>query len=107
MANLKILAFGAGAIGTYIGGSLALAGEQLVFLDRPEVVEEVRKRGLRLDLTLDNRRNTKDAYVLNPASFVIAGTLEEALRYGPFDVAIYALKSFDTADAVEAMRPYA
>ncbi len=29
---LKILSFGAGAIGTYIGGSLALAGHQLVFV---------------------------------------------------------------------------
>ena len=28
------------------------------------------------------------------------------MRYGPFDVAIYALKSFDTADAVEGMRPF-
>ena len=107
MANLKILAFGAGAIGTYIGGSLALAGEQLVFLERSEVAEEIRRRGLRLDLTLDKRRNTKEAHVLNPASFVIAGTLADALRYGPFDAAIFALKSFDTADAIEAMRPYA
>jgi 2-dehydropantoate 2-reductase len=107
MSNLKILAFGAGAIGTYIGGSLALAGEQLVFLERPEVAQEVRRRGLRLDLTLDKRRNSKEAYVLNPASFVMASTLEESLRYGPFDVAIYALKSFDTADAVESMKPFA
>jgi 2-dehydropantoate 2-reductase len=107
MADLKILTFGAGAIGTYIGGSLALAGEQLVFLERPEVAEELRRRGLRLDLTLDKRRNTKEAYVINPGSIVIASTLEEALRYGPFDVAIYALKSFDTAEAIEAMRPFA
>jgi 2-dehydropantoate 2-reductase len=107
MANLKILTFGAGAVGTYIGGSLALAGEQLVFMERPEVVEELRKRGLRLDLTIDKRRNTKEAYVLNSASFVTASSLEEALRYGPFDVAIFALKSFDTADAIESMRPFA
>jgi len=106
MANFKILSFGAGAIGTYIGGSLALAGQQLVFLERPEIAEELRKRGLRLDLTLDKRRNTKEANVLTPASFVAASTLEEALRYGPFDVAIYALKSFDTADAVEGMKPF-
>jgi 2-dehydropantoate 2-reductase len=106
MANLKILSFGAGAIGTYIGGSLALAGEQLVFLEKPEIVDELRKRGLRLDLTLDKRRHTKEATVLSPASFVVVSTLEEALRYGPFDVAIYALKSFDTAAEVETMKPY-
>jgi hypothetical protein len=29
--------FGAGAIGTYIGGSLALAGHQAVFVEQPGV----------------------------------------------------------------------
>ena len=106
MVNLKILSFGAGAIGTYIGGSLALSGQQLVFLEKPEMADELRRRGLRLDLTIDKRRNTKEVAVLSPASFVAASTLEEALRYGPFDVAIYALKSFDTAAAVESMRPF-
>jgi len=53
-ARLKLLTFGAGAIGTYIGGSLVLAGHQVVFLERPGVVEELRQRGLRLDLTLDD-----------------------------------------------------
>ena len=106
MEKLKILSFGAGAIGAYIGGSLALSGQQLVFLEKPEMADELRRRGLRLDLTLDKRRNTGEAAVLSPASFVAASTLEEALRYGPFDVAIYALKSFDTAVAVEAMKPF-
>ena len=32
-ANMRVLVFGAGAIGTYIGGSLALSGEEVVFLD--------------------------------------------------------------------------
>ena len=54
-----MLAFGAGAIGTYIGGSLALAGHQVVFVEQPKVVDELRERGLRLDLTLDERRKTQ------------------------------------------------
>ena len=105
--KLKVLAFGAGAIGTYIGGSLALAGQQLVFVEQPKVVEDLRQRGLRLDLTLDKRRQMKDACRVDPASFVIVSSLEEALRYGPFDVALFALKSFDTPTALEAMKPYA
>jgi 2-dehydropantoate 2-reductase len=44
---------------------------------------------------------------VDPASFVIVSTLEEALRYGPFDVALFALKSFDTQPALEGIRPYA
>jgi 2-dehydropantoate 2-reductase len=105
--KLKVLVFGAGAIGTYFGGSLALAKQQVVFVEQPTVVEELRQRGLRLDLTLDKRRQTKDASRVDSASFVIVSSLEEALRYGPFDVALFALKSFDTQAALEGIKPYA
>ena len=105
--KLKVLVFGAGAIGTYFGGSLALAKQQVVFVEQAKVVEELRQRGLRLDLTLDKRRQTKDASRVDPASFVIVSSLEEALRYGPFDVALFALKSFDTQAALEGIKPYA
>ena len=105
--KLKVLVFGAGAIGTYIGGSLALAGQQVVFVEQPKTVEELRQRGLRLDLTLDKRHPTKDASRVDPASFVIVSALEEALRYGPFDVAVFALKSFDTRSALERIQPFA
>lgn len=105
--KLNMLVFGAGAIGTYIGGSLALEGHQLVFVEQPRVVDELRERGLRLDLTLDERRKTKDASRIEPASFRIVSALEEALRYGPFDVALFALKSFDTPAALEGIRPSA
>jgi 2-dehydropantoate 2-reductase len=105
--KLKVLTFGAGAIGTYFGGSLALTGHQVVFVEKPRVVEDLRERGLRLDLTLDKRRHTKDASRVDPASFVIVSTLEDALRYGPFDVALFALKAFDTQAALEGMKPFA
>lgn len=105
--KLKVLVFGAGAIGTYIGGSLVLAGHPVIFFEQPAVAEELRQRGLRLDLTLDKRRQMKDAARVEPAAFVTAATLEEALRYGPFDVALFALKSFDTRAALETLKPYA
>jgi 2-dehydropantoate 2-reductase len=104
---LKVLTFGAGAIGTYIGGSLSLAGHNVVFVEQPAVAEELRQRGLRLDLTIDARRKTKDAFVLAPSSFVVAGSLEDALKFWPFDVAVFALKSFDTPAALEGMQPFA
>jgi len=122
-ADLKFLVFGAGAIGTYIGGSLALAGHQVVFVEQPEMVKELRRQGLRLDLTIDEsvvlslskRRKhalsgvegTKDAFIIDPRSFVIEPSLEEALKYGPFDTAIFALKSFDTLSALEGLKPFA
>ncbi len=105
--KLKVLTFGAGAIGTYIGGSLALAGHHVVFVEHPAVVEELHDRGLRLDLSLDKRRKTNEAFRITPPSFMIVASLEDALRYGPFDVALFALKSFDTRPALEGMKPYA
>lgn len=105
--KLKVLTFGAGAIGTYIGGSLALAGHQVVFVEQPKIVEDLRQRGMRLDLTLDVRRRTKEASRLDPSAFVIVSSLDDALRYGPFDVALFALKSFDTPAALEGLKPFA
>lgn len=104
---MKILVFGAGAIGTYIGGSLVLAGHQVVFVEQPKMVDELRNKGLRLDLTVDERRKTQDAFVVDPRSFVIEPSLQDALRFGPFDVAIFALKSFDTLPAMEGLKPFA
>lgn len=105
--KIKVLTFGAGAIGTYIGGSLALAGHQVVFVEQQKVVEELREKGMRLDLTLDARRQTRDASLLVSSAFVIVSSLEEALRYGPFDLALFALKSFDTQAALEGIKPFA
>ncbi|MBI5963402.1 MAG: 2-dehydropantoate 2-reductase [Chloroflexi bacterium] len=104
--RLNVLVFGAGAIGTYFGGSLVLAGHNVVFVEQPKMVADLRERGLRLDLTIDERRQTKEAFVIEARSFVIEPSLEEALRFGPFDVALFALKSFDTAAALEGMKPF-
>ena len=121
-STFNILTFGAGALGTYISGSLALAGHNVVLVEQPAVAEELRQRGLRLDLTIDERRKhalplrgasrsgvdgTKDAFLLPPSSFVVADSLEDALKFWPFDVAIFALKSFDTAAALEGLKPFA
>ena len=105
-SNLNVLIFGAGAIGTYIGGSLILAGHNVVYLEREEVAGALRESGLRLGLELDKRRGAREASLIDPSKFVIASSLEEALRYGPFDVAIYALKSFDTPAALESITPF-
>jgi len=105
--SLKILSFGAGAIGTYIGGSLALVGHEVVFVERPDVVEALRERGLRLDLTLDARRKTLETDLIPAADLVFTDSLEKALDYGPFDVALFALKSYDTASALKEIESLA
>lgn len=94
---MRFLCFGVGAIGTYIGGSLALAGERVVFLDRPAIAQQVRERGLRLNLPGGK------ASLPEPD---VAGSIDEALALGPFDAAILAIKSFDTGPLLESLEPY-
>ena len=96
--KLSFLCFGVGAIGTYIGGSLSLIGQKVVFVERPAIAEEVKKRGLRL------RLKDKDFCVPEPE---VVSSVEEALTRGPFDVAIFAIKSYDTQSALDGLQPYA
>lgn len=91
-SKFKLLVFGAGAIGTYVGGSLALRGHRAVFVERPEVAAVLAQQGMRVgDASLD------------PAAYRLAGSLDEALAEGPFDLAIFALKSFDTATLLASL----
>ena len=94
---MKFLCFGTGAIGTYIGGSLALGGHQVVFLDRPDIAAVLRRQGLHLNL------KGEEKVVANP---LVAETLREALALGPFDAGLFAIKSYDTAAALESLVPY-
>ena len=41
---MNFLVFGAGAIGTYIGGSLALEGHRGVFIEHAWIARELRER---------------------------------------------------------------
>lgn len=94
---IKALIFGAGAIGTYIGGSLLLSGQEAVFLEQPAVADVLRRGGLRLEIEGQEHR------LVSPD---IADSLPEALQHAPFDVAIFALKSFDTPLVLESLAPY-
>jgi len=91
---LRLLSIGAGAIGTYIGGSLVLGGHQVVFVELPEVAERLRSRGLRLNLS------GTDNHLQDPR---VVGSIEEALAIQDFDVVLFALKSFDTPGFLESL----
>jgi 2-dehydropantoate 2-reductase len=95
--KMRFLFFGVGAIGTYIGGSLALSGQDVIFLERPEVAAAVRSRGLRLNL-LGVEHSLKDVTIVND--------IADALKTGPFDVAVQAVKSYDTDGLLESLIPF-
>src|SRR3989338_6545466 len=90
--GMRVLVFGAGAIGTYVGGSLATAGHTVTFIERPQFAEPIRLNGLRLTL------ETGEKVV---REFTVLHTPLEALRAGPHDFAVFALKSLDTAAALD------
>ena len=95
--SLRVLSFGAGAIGTYIGGSLAMDGNDVVFLERPNVAEQLQIEGMHLNI---GERTIK---IPEPQIF---STIQDVLSDGPYDIALFALKSFDTKSALEILHPY-
>lgn len=95
--RLRFLIFGAGAIGTTVGGSLAHAGYPVVFLERPEYVEELKNRGLHLLF------KKEEIAIKHPH---VASTLAEALAMMQFDVAVFAVKAYDTQVAIRSFIPY-
>ena len=96
-ARLNWIIFGAGAIGTYFGGHLILHGQNVVFLEQPEVSSLLRESGLKLNVLGQELR------ILHPD---IYSSLPEVLALATFDVAVFALKSYDTQTALESLRPY-
>jgi 2-dehydropantoate 2-reductase len=95
--QLRFLIFGAGAIGTYIGTSLILSGQKVVFVERPALVDTLRGKGLRLKV------REQELYADDP---LVVGGIDDALTQGPFDAGILAVKSFDTRPLLESMAPY-
>lgn len=91
---MKFLFLGAGAIGTYVGGSLAAAGEDVTFIERPETAEAIAAHGLRVR-TRTTTRVVRDV--------TVHGTAVEALAAGPYDIGVFALKSFDTQTALDEL----
>jgi 2-dehydropantoate 2-reductase len=95
--RLNWLVFGAGAIGTYIGVSLILHGQNVVFLEQPTAVATLKEQGLRFNFQgQENRLLHPDVYA----------SLPEVLSLAKFDVGVFTLKSFDTQSALEGMQPY-
>lgn len=96
-SRLNWLVYGAGAIGTYIGGSLLLHGQKVTFLELPPSDTELKENGLKLTI------RAQDYRILHPEIF---SSLPDALASSTFDLSIFALKSYDTQSALELIRPF-
>lgn len=92
--KLRFVVFGVGAIGTYIGGSLLVSGQPVVFVERDETARQVQSKGLHLQIGEENH------HILNPTIYT---NLETALQAGQYDVAVVAVKSYDTLELAQTI----
>lgn len=88
---MKLLIFGAGAMGSLIGGLLARRHE-VTLVGRGPHVEAIRREGLRI-------RGRTELHVRPHA-------VEDVSEADPPDVVIVTVKSYDTAEAARALRRF-
>jgi 2-dehydropantoate 2-reductase len=89
---MKICVFGAGAVGGYIGGRLALAGAEVTLIARGPHLAAMRAGGLRLRIDGEDRL-ARPACTNDPAAA------------GPQDFVFVTLKAHDLPAAAAAMAP--
>jgi len=87
---MKIVMMGSGGVGGYYGARLQQAGHELAFVARGAHAEAMRKNGLRI------RSDLGDAHLS-------VRVLEDPAQAGPADLAVIAVKLWDTEDAARAV----
>jgi 2-dehydropantoate 2-reductase len=90
---MRIAIFGTGAVGGYLGGRLAEAGENVVFIARGENLQALRANGLRVD-------SIKGDFVVQPVY-----ATDDPTEAGVVDVILLGVKAWQVPEAAQAMRP--
>jgi 2-dehydropantoate 2-reductase len=91
---MRVLVMGSGGVGGYFGGILAKAGHDVVFTARGAHLEAMQQNGL----TVIDRGETT---LLKPVSAVRL----PAEAGGTFDLVLFTVKTYDTTEAAEAIKP--
>jgi 2-dehydropantoate 2-reductase len=90
---MRVAVLGAGAVGGYFGGRLALAGEEVVLIARGAHLEALCRRGLRVE-------SIQGDFVVQP----VLATGEPG-EVGAVDVVLVGVKAWQVPEAARAMRP--
>lgn len=93
---MRILVYGAGAIGQWIAGRLTLAGEDVAVLCRREAHAAIRARGIRVFQAW-----RRDAPPLEASGVQAVDSVEGAAALPPFDWILITVKTFDVARALD------
>ena len=94
----KILIFGAGAVGGYVGGQLARAGQDVLLVDPwPEHVDCIKREGLHL--------HTPEEEIIVQVPCMNLHEVQR-LNTDPVDIAFISTKSYDTEWAATMIKQY-
>ena len=91
---MRILVFGAGAVGSVLGGLLARAGHAVTLLGRASHLEAIRSRGLSIE-------GIWGSHLIHELSTAAS---PEELADHVFDLILLTVKAYDTSDAIAALR---
>jgi 2-dehydropantoate 2-reductase len=90
---MKFAIFGAGAVGGYFGGRLALSGQKVIFIARGRNLDALRKTGLSV-VSVDGDFTVS----------TVAAT-DSPTDVGPVDIVLVTVKTWQLADAIQSMAP--
>src|SRR4030095_8510853 len=91
---MRIAVFGAGSVGGYFGGRLALAGEDdVVFIARGAHLQALHTQGLRVE-------SPKGSFIVPSVQ-----ATDDPTQVGLVDVVLVAVKAWQVPEAAQAMRP--
>lgn len=91
---MDILVYGAGAVGSYLGGKLALAGHQVTLVTRPDAAALIDKEGLTI---------SSAGQIIQPKVKAV-GHLRDAFPGGKnYGLIILGMKAYDLAAAVDQL----
>src|SRR5437588_2400597 len=97
----RIVIVGAGAVGGYTGAHMALAGEDVTFVDAwPENVAEIKKNGLRI-----THHQGPEPFAAKPRALHLTEA-QQLAKEAPIDIAFVCMKSYDTAWATSMIKQY-
>lgn len=89
---MKVAVVGSGAVGGYYGARMARAHHDVSFIARGAHLQAMRERGLSI------RSPLGDFTVRAPAE-------NDAVRIGPVDLVLFAVKTYDNGSALPMLRP--
>ncbi len=92
---MKILIFGAGALGCVVGGFMKKAGHEVILVGRSEIVEAIQREGLYISGIWGNH---------HIPNLPIFSQISDDWK-GQFDLVILSVKSYDTELAIQEIVP--